>query len=269
MTTVHSHQTTQLRLLFANQERWLERLATGESDPPPNHPRLFRRGGVVTARTGRSGVICLHDASLETIGDVLSARIWLRHHGSGDVLVWSAREHPDISNALLAQGFDASFEPYWMVRDLTGKLPPNGPGVTIRIANKRDIDELHATPQIPYINGDLKPSLRALTLDPAGGQNVWLLIARDDRGVVGQAVVNLTGNFAGLYNVAVHQQARKRGIGTALTIAACNLALQNGARQIGLNAPPDGMRMYASLGFEHMGDGQTWYLSANRLAHPP
>ena len=250
---------------FANQERWLARLATGEPCPAPDHPRLFRHGMATAARTGSTGVICLHEEADSTATDALAAVDWLRRHKTADVLVWSAIERPDLDRVLLAHGATPGFQPWWMVRSLDHPLPDPASTIEIRRANVGEIAGLYASREIPYLNPELEAPVRSLVRD---GSVVRVLLARDGDRIVGQAIVNMTGEFAGLYNLAVHPDARKRGIGSALSIAACDLARDLGARHIGLNATPQGAGVYERLGFRHAGKGQTWLIPAQRMRNP-
>jgi GNAT superfamily N-acetyltransferase len=255
------------------------RLATGDTTPPPAHPRLWRAPGVTAARTGRSGVICL-DGPTADLPTLLDACAWLRGTGSGDVLVWSATPRPDLDLPLLAHGFDLSFQPRWMARALPAYLPRlvEEPGVDIHLARLHDFHALRATDAIPYVSADQFPAMQALVRAPVRIRRVWMLVARKGGvahhpEVLGQAVVNISdgpdGRFAGLFNLGVHAEHRKQGIGTALTIAACNLARDLRATHIGLNATPAGLPIYRSMGFEDAGAGQTWFLAGRRLATPP
>jgi ribosomal protein S18 acetylase RimI-like enzyme len=275
-----------LATLYANQCLWLQRLATGDTLPAIDHPRLWQKDGLTAARTGRTGVICLHETheTIEnperTLETLQAAWPWLREHGSGDVLVWSATARPDLDLPLLARGLDTSFVPRWMTRGLSGHLPRSSPNTSIHIhlARAPDFESLRTTSNIPYVSADQLPQILELVRKPARSRRVLMLVAREQRAlrqseVLGQAIVNISdgpaGRFAGLYNLGVHNDARNRGIGTALTIAACNLARDLGARCIGMNATPDGERIYQALQFRHLGDGQTWLLPGRRLANPP
>jgi ribosomal protein S18 acetylase RimI-like enzyme len=84
-----------------------------------------------------------------------------------------------------------------------------------------------------------------------------LLIARDPRGViVGMLTLALfripTGVRSWIEDVVVDDDARRRGIGQLLTIAAVRLAHANGARTVDLTSRPSrdaANRMYSKLGF--------------------
>ena len=261
-----------LRAFFRNQERWLERLATGEPDPSLPHPRILRDETVTTIRTGRSGVMSLtieDAASRDDLPAIERSLAWLRRHGQRDVLIWSMLHRPELELALLARGFEPSFRPTWMTRSLDEPIPDaDARGVTVRIGTPEDLSELTATISIPYLVPEQVAATRALALHPDRHVVTWL-IARDRSGVVGQAIVHLTDETAGLFNVAVHPRARRRGIGRALTEAAIQVARESGAREMGLNATLEGLALYEGLGFRHIGDGGTWLLPSRRSRMVP
>lgn len=261
-----------LRAFFRNQERWLERLSTGIPDPTDPHTRLRHDERVTTVRTGRSGVISLtteHAASLNDLPAIERSLGWLRRHGQRDVLVWALIDRPQLTLALLARGFDPSFRPTWMARSLHEPLPTGvSRGVLIRAGTPDDFAELGQATTIPYLVPEQLVMTRQLVLHP-DRHVVWWLIARDRTGVVGQAIVNLTDEISGLFNVAVHPRARRRGIGRSLTIAAMRLAREAGATEMGLNSTPDGIALYEGLGFRHVGEGMTWLLPSRRSRIAP
>lgn len=265
--------------LYNNQRLWLIRLATGETVPPPQHPRLWRSPLLTAAHTGQTGVICLTApvSPGETTAALDAALAWLRPRNCGDVLVWSAEPRPDLALSFAAHGLDTAFQPHWMTRPLTRHLPrpASEQDVDIHLARAGDLDALRRSTTIPYVNADHFPALERLVAEPVRQRRVWILTARDRRSsaILGQAIVNLCdggeGRFAGLYNLGVAAGSRRRGIGTALATAACNLARDLNARNIGLNATLEGERLYRTLGFASAGEGQTWHLPARRLMHPP
>ena len=261
-----------VRAFFRNQQCWLERLSTGDTHPTLPHTRIRHDDTVCAVRTGRSGVICIGETAPDAVPDLdafTRTWRWLRSYGAQDMLVWAMVDRPAMSLALQARGFDLSFRPTWMSRPLDDDLETGMPrGVQVRIAGPDDIEELQATQAIPYLIPDQVAMTRRLALT-GHDQAVWWLIARDRRGILGQAIVNLTGEIAGLFNVAVHPEARRRGIGSALTIAAMHVAREQGAARIALNATAEGLPMYRNLGFRHEGDGMTWFLPARRARFLP
>ena len=66
---------------------------------------------------------------------------------------------------------------------------------------------------------------------------------------VATSTVLLTGDVAGLYDVAVLPEMRRRGIGAAVTLGPFHEARREGARTAILHASPLGLPVYERLGF--------------------
>jgi ribosomal protein S18 acetylase RimI-like enzyme len=84
-----------------------------------------------------------------------------------------------------------------------------------------------------------------------------LLVARDGDSYVGTLTLTLfripTGVRAWIHDVVVHESARGRGIGEALTLRAIDMAREAGARSVELTTRPAreaANRLYRRLGFE-------------------
>lgn len=65
--------------------------------------------------------------------------------------------------------------------------------------------------------------------------------------------LTLGGGIAGIYNVSTRPEFRRRGIGTAMTLAALNAARAEGMAYAALQASPEGQGLYARLGFYPFG----------------
>jgi ribosomal protein S18 acetylase RimI-like enzyme len=75
----------------------------------------------------------------------------------------------------------------------------------------------------------------------------------------GHVAVYVWRGTAGIYDMWVKEPFRRRGIGRALTLAACRRARERGCTHATLNATPMGARVYRRVGFEFLGAGQTWW----------
>lgn len=97
--------------------------------------------------------------------------------------------------------------------------------------------------------------------------NTMTFIAERDGSVAGVAMAISFGVTAWIGNVVVVADCRRRGLGTALTEAACAAARER-ARTMLLLALGDAQRIYARLGFESDGLYGTWRATATttRLA---
>lgn len=244
-----------LQQFHENQSVWIARLATGDIQPLPSDERLFRSGATQAMHPGHSGVIMLQFggdwANINTDHD--RALAWLDRRQVMDVLVWGMEPDAGIDLHMLAQGYRVGFEPWWMTRDLT--MPIAIPAHEITLATGRDIDQL-AGSDVPYIMRDqLEPTRRLVSR--GHGEVAWL-IARINGQIVGQAIVNIVGEHAGLFNVGVSGRYRRQGIGTSLSLAAMHAARERGATTMNLNSTPMGEPIYARAGFRRIGIGQTW-----------
>jgi ribosomal protein S18 acetylase RimI-like enzyme len=90
-----------------------------------------------------------------------------------------------------------------------------------------------------------------------GHQAITLFVARSESGVVGMLTLVTfplpSGLRARIEDVVVDQDARGQGVGTALTMAALDLAQEQGARSVDLTSRASRVaanRLYQQLGFE-------------------
>jgi GNAT superfamily N-acetyltransferase len=248
---------------FDNQIRWQERLT------PPDRVRGF--GTLRAGVTGTFAHLMLPDSADETVAHLGAAIDWVRGMAALDAIVWSHTPDPGLDLTLLAGGWRVGFEPWWMVADLRtdavpadlGSCSPAWPGV-VRLGRPDDIAPLLAA-AVPYASA---PQLEQFARQTDG---IHWLVADEDGRAVGQAVVHLDDQgWAGLFNVGVADQYRRRGIGGALTAAAVRMARDGGATMMGLNSTPMAKHVYEDAGFRQVGVGQTWLRSTDRLlADPP
>jgi GNAT superfamily N-acetyltransferase len=174
---------------------------------------------------------------------------------------------PDLDVRLLARGFQPGWQPRWMALDLQRMNTdhPRPDGMEVRLVEEEAIWDVR---HLPYYSRDTAALRHAATrLRP---QRVWHFAAWLHGQPVGHSTLCLTTGplgVAGLYDIGVVPEARKKGIGKAVTLAACRHAQRLGCRHALLNAT--GERMYQQIGFNGIGYGQTWWLNAPRLASQP
>jgi ribosomal protein S18 acetylase RimI-like enzyme len=133
--------------------------------------------------------------------------------------------------------------------------------MVIERAGQHDLPALQVARDVPYLNMDES----RIVLDPANAKNMQMFLAREEAsGDIAGIIVLFTpqdgSKQAGIYGAGVRCDLQRRGIGSALTAMACQAARGTGAHAISLNATPSGERVYRKLGFEVIGDGQTWFM---------
>jgi len=179
------------------------------------------------------------DSALDV--DVLMDEIGARECRS--VGCWSLSADPALGTRLVARGFGWGWRPHWMAIDLDD---------VVGTASSR-FSVARAAP----------PYAKTLPYAPSGPEpeSSFRLGVRLRDKVVGQVVINPWDGVAGIYSMGVAPRVRRRGIGAALTEAACRLAIEHGCRHALLNATDAGEPLYRQAGFRSLGWGQTWWYS--------
>jgi GNAT superfamily N-acetyltransferase len=171
----------------------------------------------------------------------------IRAYDCAGVGYWSLGADDRLGVRLVARGFGWGWRPHWMAIDLEDEE---------RFATAPD-------PGFEIVSAPGPPYARTLPYAPPDGvqepRGVLRLGVRLREKVIGQISINPTGAVAGIYAMGVAPRVRGRGIATALTMAACRLAVQHGCRHAVLNATDEGERVYRRVGFRSLGWGQTWW----------
>jgi ribosomal protein S18 acetylase RimI-like enzyme len=169
-----------------------------------------------------------------------------RELGLDRLSCWSLAEDPVLEELLVARGFEVGWQPHWMALALD-PLPDEDHRHEVGVYRPDPADR-----RLPYTSP--RP-------DPVRTHH---LAVRLDGSTVGHVVVNPWRGVAGIYNMGVAEDQRRRGIGRSLTLAACRLAGRLGCTHATLNATPEGELLYRTAGFESLGMGRTWWLHPGR-----
>ena len=256
--------------IFATQVAWTLALT---------HERggdVWHAGDLQAARWPDGGATMLSAGPLSG-ADLDATLAWFREEPPADgILFWAARDADGA--ALVARGCDPSFRPHWMWRDLRREIPSTegaSSRIAVRPARMDDRAALSRAIGLPYAHPEATSAILQMMEQAPAAPSAWLLIAetstgqrRGARQIVGQAALYVPpgdDRAAGLFDVGVVPDARRQGVGAALVRAACAIATSHRAIGIGLNATPDGERLYRRLGFVSAGYGHTWLLPAERL----
>ena len=81
-----------------------------------------------------------------------------------------------------------------------------------------------------------------------------MLLGELDGVAVATSMAVVTGNVVGVYNVQTRTEARGRGIGRAMTLAAIDAGRAAGCTMASLQSTPAGLSVYRRLGFERVND---------------
>jgi GNAT superfamily N-acetyltransferase len=209
-------------------------------------------GGSVWAQGGLRWAWQPHNAhlmlSFPRVIDERAARRGLdfaREHDAQIVGAWLARETD--ATPLEAAGFECGWEPWWMAAPLGAVPEPNDP----RVAICAEVPEYGPNGQ------------QLLSLARENPPRAWHAVARIDGHFAGRAWSLAAGDAAGIYDMDVWPDFRRRGLGRALLRTVCAAARAAGATYAVLNATPDGACLYSAEGFGHVGRGITYWHHLN------
>lgn len=162
--------------------------------------------------------------------------------GVREIGCWSLAPDDLLGASLTALGFQDGWQPHWMgfdPRELDAESPHHVSETT------------ECAESVPYASSAHRAAI---------GGDVHHFVARDGGPIVGHAVLNVDGATAGIYDMGVAEQHRRRGHGTALTVAAVARARELGCMSVTLNATGEGEPMYRRAGFRSLGLGMTWWM---------
>jgi len=162
---------------------------------------------------------------------------------------------PDLGKHLRAHGFKCVIHCAGMGCDLANlpPLPPMPQGVVIALKDEPPSLEPLTTERRRHRHEGRK-ALASIT-----PRQAWYLSASVDGKPVGETMVFAGEGVAGIYEVEVLENFRRRGIGAALVHAALTFARERlGYRAAVLAATGMGAQVYARVGFREVGKLSFW-----------
>ncbi|MFP3906615.1 MAG: GNAT family N-acetyltransferase [Acidimicrobiales bacterium] len=168
--------------------------------------------------------------------------------------------HPDIEAVLEGRGFEVVVSRPGMVRPLAQRdWQAPDPGVVLELGTSVERDQIVEVQRVSF---DLTPATAsglvgdAMFADP----DIAIIVARTEIGgaVVGSVTVHLDPAAAAIVGTAVDPRHRQRGIGTALTAAALDLAAAHRIPHAWLQATTAGEGVYDRLGFARVARCDVW-----------
>jgi GNAT superfamily N-acetyltransferase len=211
--------------LTANQRSWMSAVASATGGS------TFDAGGVTCVHHPLPhGELIVPFPDRAPSGAVVERA---RELGAQRIGCWTARPSLDLSPL----GFTPGWEPHWMAAPATATAPD---------------PRVYEVQQVPEY-GDHGQKLMTL----ARGADSFHFVAREEGRLAGHAWLHLAAGVGGLFDVFVVEDLRRRGIGSALSRAACTKAAELSIETVTLNAEFE--PLYESLGFRSLGRGQTWW----------
>jgi GNAT superfamily N-acetyltransferase len=162
-----------------------------------------------------------------------------------------------MGDRLAAHGWSLQESMPWMARPLDEPFPAPRAISGLAVRRVRSSGDQLAWLEVMRSGFGL-PDAIARGLDrlsaAAGTDGIWLrYVAFLDGEPVGSAGLNRAGAIPGLYNVATVPGARRRGVATAVTLAALGDAKAGGAATAVLGTTEMGRGIYERLGFRPAG----------------
>jgi GNAT superfamily N-acetyltransferase len=233
-----------IRAAARNHVSWMTRAAVATGGA------VVRERGLTwtTPRPGGEAMLLFpRAASPAALDAVLESARERRARGIG---CWASglESIDDLAERLMERDFEWGWQPHWMAIDLA------------RLPISDDDPRVSLVERVPEYG---EYGAKLVTLARARPRRSWHAVARVDGDYAGHAWAHLIGGrlgSAGIYDVDVLPDHRRRGLGRALTLAVCRAAANAGARMATLNATGEGELLYRALGFRSLGHGQTWWL---------
>lgn len=167
----------------------------------------------------------------------------------------------DAMEAMYANGAVTHFAAWIHESDLAMRADVERRGYTLDTTTRAmaaDLDDVELPPDVDIAPVDWSDYLRyeALPADFLKGADhaaLHVLAAREEGSIVAAALAYDHDDDCGVYNVGTVERARRRGMGSAVTLAQLHAARIRGRHTASLQATPMAERFYARLGFVDLG----------------
>ena len=206
-------------------------------------------GGVFAFATGLqlalfNGCVVTGPATPAELGNALE---WVGGHGVPH-RAWITHRLPQLGDVAREYGLQPEPEPYpGMILHPLPEAPNPSSGVTIVRVTDGDLDVFVQVGLEGGIPQDV--SERLFTPSFASDADVQLFVGRLNGRPVGTSIAIRSEGASGVYNVGTLPQARRHGVGAALTWAAVEAGRAWGYDTIVLQSSAMGFAMYAAMGF--------------------
>jgi ribosomal protein S18 acetylase RimI-like enzyme len=180
-----------------------------------------------------------------------------RGHGFFGIEIEVGR-HPSVERAILDVGLER-VEAWPAMAVAVGGLPEATPPDDVTIRSVRDVSDLPAVRAVEVGTFGTPSDVAERFVGPGmlADHHVRMFTAWSDGEPVGEAVAYLTETTVGIFGVGVLERARRRGIGTALTLTAAR-AFGDAADLAWLQPSTMAERLYERLGFRTVSRWEVW-----------
>jgi GNAT superfamily N-acetyltransferase len=185
-----------------------------------------------------------------TAAELEAAVEWLDERGY-PYEVWIGEAFADEhGSALTAIGFERSSWPIpTMILRPPAEPAPPAAGVTVRAVEDDATLEEHIAMQVEQGFPE-EAARRMYSASLARDPDVRIYTAYLEGQAVGSSIAIRTGAVSGVYSVGTRPDARRRGVGTAVTWAAVGAGAGWGATMVALQSSEMGYPVYREMGFE-------------------
>lgn len=174
--------------------------------------------------------------------------IWLRTEQEAD---------SDLATAAEAAGFQAIYEMPEMLLGAPLATEPLPAGAELRrLSDPEEVPDFWRVAKAAYASNGFPPEVFAGYTRHEGlfAEDVAVFIAYLDGEPAAIAMTIVNNGVAGIYWVGTLEQARGKGLGRAVTVAATNAGFELGAEIASLQASPMGKPIYLKMGYEPVYD---------------
>jgi len=177
---------------------------------------------------------------------------------------------PNLREIIRRDGFRCSYHVPFMhlqIDDLRGG--PAIPGVSVELVTDFGVFRKQEHPWIGKLNTKFQKARFRFVQEQAlaASPNMWQFIARAEDGrIVGSSLLFRHNGEGAVFDVAVHPDFRRRGIGGQLMRETCRFAGSLGLDELGLSASHRGVGLYEKVGFVEVGRYSDFFLSKGRVA---
>jgi GNAT superfamily N-acetyltransferase len=205
-----------------------------------------RLGGCYLVATAEPGFIAANSATPQSSSDAVDIAAvirWFQDEGAPFHFV----VRPDIDRPLYAElvlrGFDKVPSERVLVLESPAPQEYSDRLVIREVTTEADIENYGR------VGWQAAPRIGRAIARTAASLGFTLLLGELDGQPVACSMAVVTGRLAGLYNVGVEEDFRRRGFGAAITWAAIEAAMRRGASTIWLGSTDMGLPLYRHMGF--------------------